>query len=117
MRSGRLSRRKGLLGQLIHLKPVITIDPDGKVAEAAKAIGRTQVVRKTVQLSKTFADTVQNPQFNIGHVLAPKTAQNHKLQLQRHFAYVNPWITEASPALGLHTGIGSSAIAVMGDPV
>jgi hypothetical protein len=25
-------------------------------------------------------------------------------------------IVEASPALGLHTGIGSIAVAVMGDP-
>jgi len=117
IRSGRLNRTKGLLGTLLNLKPVLTINPEGKVTEAAKVIGSKRVFQKTLELADQFAMTVRNPRFGIVHVLNVPMAEWYAGELKKRFKVQDTFITDASPALGVHTGIGSVAIAVLGDPI
>jgi len=63
-----------------------------------------------------FAKTVKNPRFGIVHISAPELAKWYSSKI--HSQFVNSpkvIITEASPALSLHIGIGGVAIAVLGD--
>ncbi|MEA2021864.1 MAG: DegV family protein [Candidatus Caldatribacteriota bacterium] len=115
MKSGRLSRTKGLLGTIINLKPVISIDDNGYIIEAAKTIGQKRVVRKTLDLAVKFAKSVKNPRFGIAHVSAPELAQWYSGKIQTFFNSSKIIITEASPALSVHIGIGGAVIAVLGD--
>ncbi len=117
IRSGRLNRTKGLLGTLLNLKPVLSINPNGKVAEAAKVIGSKRGFQKTLELADQFAMTIRNPRFGIVHVLNAPMAKWYSNELRRRFKVEEIFITDASPALGVHTGIGSVAIAVLGDPM
>jgi DegV family protein with EDD domain len=115
MKSGRLSRTKGFLGTMIHLKPVISIDDNGYIVEAAKTIGRKRLVHKTLDLAIEFAKSVKNPRFGIAHVSAPELAQWYCEKIQTFFNSSKVIITEASPALSVHVGIGGAVIAVLGD--
>jgi len=69
MRSGRLNKTKGLLGTLLNLKPILTVNSDGNIVEAAKVIGQKRVVHKTLDLAIKFAKSVKNPRFGITHWL------------------------------------------------
>ena len=115
MKSGRLSRTKGFLGTMIHLKPVISIDDNGYIVEAAKTIGKKRLVHKTLDLAIEFAKSVKNPRFGIAHVSAPELAQWYCEKIQTFFNSSKVIITEASPALSVHVGIGGAVIAVLGD--
>ncbi len=115
MKSGRLSRTKGFLGTMIHLKPVISIDDNGYIVEAAKTIGKKRLVHKTLDLAIEFAKSVKNPRFGIAHVSAPELAQWYCGKIQTFFNSSKVIITEASPALSVHVGIGGAVIAVLGD--
>ncbi|MCK5767352.1 MAG: DegV family EDD domain-containing protein, partial [Candidatus Atribacteria bacterium] len=115
MKSGRLSRAKGLLGTMIHLKPVISIDDNGYIIEAAKTIGQKRVVHKTLDLAIEFAKSVKNPRFGIAHVSAPELAQWYCGKIKIFFNSSKVIIGEASPALSVHIGIGGAVIAVLGD--
>lgn len=115
VRSGRLTRTKGIIGALLNLKPVITINPEGRIEEAAKVIGHKKVVRKTLELAVEFAKSVKNPRFGVAHVLASGRAQWYRDQIRSCFSGAEIMIMEASPALGVHVGIGGAAIAVLGD--
>lgn len=117
MRSGRLHKAKGILGTLLNLKPVLTLDSQGRVVEAAKVIGRTRVYQRTLELADQFAMSVRNPRFSIVHVMNLPMAEWYREELKKRFKVDEIMITEASPALGVHTGIGSVAIAVLGDPM
>ena len=115
MRSGRLNKTKGLLGTLLNLKPIMTVNPDGYIIEAAKVIGQKKVVHKTLDLALNFAKSVKNPRFGIVHVLAPELAQWYYHKIRIVFNPSKIIIAEASPALSVHIGIGGAAIAVLGD--
>jgi len=115
MRSGRLNKTKGLLGTLFNLKPILTINSDGNIVEAAKVIGQKRVIHKTVDLAIQFAKRVKNPRFAITHVAAPELAQWYSDKIRTIFNSSKVMIAEASPALSVHIGIGGAAIAVLGD--
>jgi len=115
IRSGRLSKTKGLLGTLLNLKPILTVNSDGNIVEAAKVIGQKRVVHKTLDLAIKFAKSVKNPRFGITHVSAPELAQWYGYKIRNVFNSSKVIITEASPALSVHIGIGGAAIAVLGD--
>lgn len=115
MRSGRLNITKGILGTLLNLKPVLTVNSDGNIVETAKVIGQKRVIRKTADLAIQFAKRVKNPRFAITHVAAPELAGWYSDQILTIFNASKIMIAEASPALSIHIGIGGAAIAVLGD--
>jgi hypothetical protein len=115
IRSGRLNKTKGFVGTLLNLKPVLTIDSQGYITEAAKVIGQNRVIRKTLDLAIKYAKNVKNPRFGIAHVAVPQLAQWYSNEIRNHFNSSEIIIAEASPALSLHIGIGGVAIAVSGD--
>jgi len=115
MRSGRLNKTKGFLGTLFNLKPILTINTDGNIVEAAKVIGQKRVIYKTVDLAIQFAKKVKNPRFSIAHVAAPELAQWYSDKIRAIFHSSKVMIAEASPALSIHIGIGGAAIGVLGD--
>ncbi len=114
MRSGRLNKTKGFLGTLLNLKPIMTVNSDGYIIEAAKVIGQKKVANKTLDLAIKFAKSVKNPRFGIAHVAAPELAQWYCHKIRIVFNPSEVIITEASPALSVHIGIGGAAIAVLG---
>jgi len=115
IRSGRLNKTKGFVGTLLNLKPVLTIDSQGCITEAAKVIGQNRVIRKTLDMAIKYAKKVKNPYFGIAHVTAPELAEWYSNEIRTHFNSSEIMIAEASPALSLHIGIGGVAIAVSGD--
>jgi len=115
MRSGRLNKTKGFLATLLNLKPILTVNSDGYIVEAAKVIGQNRVIHKTVDLAIQFAKSVKNPRFGITHVAAPELAQWYGYKIRNVFNSSKVIIAEASPALSVHIGIGGAAIAVLGD--
>jgi DegV family protein with EDD domain len=115
MRSGRLNKTKGFLGTLLNLKPILTVNSNGNIVEAAKVLGEKRVIHKTVDLAIQFAKRVKNPRFAITHVAAPELAEWYSDKIRTIFHSSKVMISEASPALSVHIGIGGAAIAVLGD--
>ena len=115
MRSGRLNKTKGFLGTLLNLKPILTVNSDGNIVEAAKVIGQKRVIHKTLDLALKFAKSVKDPRFGIAHVSAPELAQWYCDKILTVFNSSKVMIVEASPALSVHIGISGAAIAVLGD--
>lgn len=115
IRSGRVTKLKGALGTTLNVKPVIQLNSKGEVLEVAKVVGKQNVIQKTLQLAQRYAARLKNPRFAVVHVLAREKAEYFRQQLQTQFAAPDILLTEASPALGVHTGIGSVAIAIIGE--
>jgi len=117
VRSGRVHKTKGLLATLLQIKPVIGISAEGKAVEVAKVIGRKRVEEKTLELALQYAYRISRPRFSIVHMLAPELGRSFQQAILKRFPQAEIPVLEASPALGLHAGIGSAGIAVLGDPI
>ncbi|MFO7729282.1 MAG: DegV family protein [Spirochaetia bacterium] len=112
MRSGRLGRTKGFIAQLLKLRPLLTLDSQGKVVKAAMTRGPEAGKEKLVALLQRRLGKGAAGDFAIAHVENPGTAIWFKEQIERYFKPPREvFILDASPALALHTGFGTSAVA------
>jgi len=116
MRSGRLTKSRGLLATLMNVKPIISLDSEGRIIEAGRVIGLKRLWKKTVGLSIQYAEQVVDPRIQIAHALNEERAEWFRDRIRNFFPGKDIPIVEASPALGLHAGIGSIAVAILGDP-
>jgi DAK2 domain fusion protein YloV len=117
VRSGRVRKTQGFLGTLLQIKPLVTINDEGRVVEIAKVIGRKRIGEKAVELALGYARRLLNPRFIIVHMLANAQADALRRMIQQEYSDFEIPVLDASPALGLHVGIGAAAIAVLGDPL
>jgi len=115
VRGGRVSKPKWFLTKMLNIKPVLTFDKDGRVQAAGKAFGDKAVMKKTLQLVRKKANKYSKVKFMVAHANAYNKAVWYVEQLKNMFD-INEEIpiVDAAPALGVHAGPGTAAIALLG---
>jgi len=112
VRGGRLSPTQGRISNLLHLRPILTVE-DGSIGLAAKAIGVRNARRRTVAMAVREARAMAQPVFALSHTDVPVLAAAVESELRRRFPESEFFRSDAAPALGSHAGVGGLAIAVM----
>lgn len=110
-RGGRIGAVASMLGQFLHLKPIISVDQDGKYFTFCKAKGRRKSIEKLIQ---NVEDKVKDHQIRLA-VLNGGSGSEFDALVQRLKDLPNIKdfvISEISPALGVHTGPGLLAICI-----
>lgn len=115
IRGGRVSRTRGLLGKVLNLKPILTIDAEGRAQVAAKSLGVKSAMKKTMQLVCNAAMGKRNLKFAVGHANAPEVADWYVEQIKKQFEVKDVMIVNVSPALGAHVGPGAAGVAFLGE--
>jgi DegV family protein with EDD domain len=115
VRSGRVSPLKGFLAKILNLKPIITIDSEGRAASFGKSFSRNRNMKKIVQLIRDFSEKDSIWNYAIVHVKCLARAQIYAEKLTGILKKEPLYIEDVSPAIGVHTGIGALGVAVMFD--
>ena len=76
-KSGRISAAAAVMGELMGIRPIITLI-DGKTKVEAKVRGDDKVVPAMVELCKQRSEGVENFDYMIGHTNIPQTADLEK---------------------------------------
>ncbi len=113
VRGGRLNRSRGILANILNLRPIISISPEGKTKKVATTKPGLPSQKKVMELVVEEAAKMQNPQFSITHVESPGTAEWYRQEIKEIFDKDEIIVMPASPALGAHAGPGAAAVAVM----
>lgn len=117
LRSGRLSKAKGLTASLLGLRPLLTLDAGGKVVKAAMVRGVEAGRAKIIAMLRARLGDGAQADFAIGHVDAADTAVWFRDQIRRYFTPQREvFMQHASPALATHTGFGTVAVAYINPP-
>ncbi len=103
-RGGRIGAVSASLGQILDLKPIITLDTGGKYYTHVKARGRKKSVTEIYRLAKKALDegahemaVMHGGALEEGKELLNRIQAETKLPLR---------LAQISPALGVHTGPG-----------
>ncbi len=99
-RGGRLSRTAAAVGNLAHLKPVVTVDADGAVAVVAKCLGRQKAV---ATLCKKLADAQVDTAYPVTTIYT-YGQDNVALLEQKLGDKVTGGRVQAGAAIGVHVG-------------
>jgi DegV family protein with EDD domain len=104
-KGGRIGKVEGTVGDMLHIKPIISINEDGIYYTLAKIRGRKNSVQKMIDLLK---DKYKNKSINLGisHGLALDEAESLLNRLRSALNVKKDCIVQISPVLGMHTGPG-----------
>ncbi|PKM49778.1 MAG: fatty acid-binding protein DegV [Firmicutes bacterium HGW-Firmicutes-7] len=104
-KGGRIGKVEGTVGELLDIKPIIGIDDEGAYYTINKARGRKKSIQKIKELIDTnFKDKTIN--IAIIHGGAEEEAKSLMEHVKNLYSIKESFITQISPALGVHTGPG-----------
>jgi hypothetical protein len=111
VKNGRVSKVTGLIGKLMNLKPVISLDEEGGGIIAEKALSIKSNEKKILKLLK------QRPikEYSIVHALAPERARAFTEKVKAIAGKDPAYTTTISPIISMNSGIGAIAVSVTFD--
>jgi len=113
VRGGRVSPLKGLVGKLLNMKPIISLDEDGKGVAYGKSFSRQGNMEKIKQMVVDFAEKGPLWNYAIVHAKALDRAEVYAADLEKLLGKAPAYIQEISPVVGAHNGIGVVGIGIM----
>ena len=110
-KGGRIGKVKGTLGQMLNLKPIITVNEEGVYTTHAKVRGRRKSVER---LFETIKEHLARPMHNVAvcHGAALEEAQELIERIKRHGNVGEVLMGHVSPVIGVHTGPGTLGFVV-----
>jgi len=113
VRGGRISPMKGLIARLLNLKPIITIDQNGKGLPFGKSFGRKGNMKKILRMIGQMAAEKKVWRYAIVHAQNLPRAQAYAQKLEESLGRPPAYIMDVSPVVGVHNGIGVVGVALM----
>ncbi|MCF8364272.1 MAG: DegV family EDD domain-containing protein [Bacteroidales bacterium] len=113
VKSGRVNPVKGFIGKLLHVKPVVIVDKEGKT----DLVGKPRSEKSSMKLTmKLINNTLKNKKlwgYSISHANNEATANWYISQMKELTGLEPRFVNIASPVLGANAGPGSVAVSLM----
>ena len=111
LRSGRVSRGKAWLAGMLDVKPILSLDPDGRVVPVDRVRGRDQLVPRVLALlARRLTPRPAAVRFGVVHTGASGVAERVREALVAVYRPRDCFVTLATGVLGAHVGAGAWAI-------
>ena len=113
VRSGRLGKISGLAGKIMNLKPVVSLDKNGKGMIEGKAFSEKANTRIIMDILRKTDAEKGITRYAIGHANDPKRAQEFRESCVKILGKEPEYIMNISPIVGMSAGVGSVAVSYM----
>ncbi|HEY7612797.1 MAG TPA: DegV family protein [Gemmatimonadales bacterium] len=111
LRSGRVSRGKAWLAGMLDVKPILSLDPSGRVIPLDRVRGREQVVPRVLALlDRRLTPRPKVIRFGVAHAEAPEMAERVRNALVAAYRPRDCFVTLATGVLATHVGPGAWAV-------
>jgi DegV family protein with EDD domain len=111
IRSGRVSRGRAWVGNMLDVKPILSLDGEGRVVPVDRVRGREAVFRRVL----TLLDARLTPRpavvrFGVVHAEAAEVAERVRAALIAAYRPRDCFVALATGVLGTHVGPGAWAV-------
>ena len=106
---GRIGKAKHLVGSLLNIKPLISME-DGVIVPVGQARSRTRAYQMMVDKIEAVVGTRGKIKIAYVHAAALEEAEKIKAIVEVRLICAESIIAELSPALGVHTGLGTAGV-------
>lgn len=108
-KGGRIGKAAALIGSLLNIKPILSIDNDGEVASVDKVRGHKKALGRILEMLKQeFGGKPIH--VTIGHANSLSGADELNELIRSHFEVVSMSYMEIGPVIGAHVGAGTTAV-------
>lgn len=113
-RGGRISSTAAMVGIVLHIKPILTLNNEGKVIPVVKVRGRKNSINK---LAEYVFEKIEKPEeeiITICHGDAEEEAKKLKEIILKEIKVKDVIINYVGPVVGTHGGPGALAVFFIG---
>ena len=111
LRSGRVGRAKAWLGGLLDLKPILSLDDEGRVIKAGTARGTDGLLEQVLLLLEERLSGAKRYRFGVAHFAVPDVAAALVRELEARFDAIEILAGPTTASMAVHTGPGAWAVA------
>ncbi len=115
VRGGRVKPLTGLVASILNLKPIVSLDKEGKAQAFGKSFSRSGNMRKIVAMIKEELKHKHLWEYAIVHADASDRAYKYAELLTTATGKKPAYIMSLSPVVGVHNGNGTVGIGVSYD--
>ncbi|MGD2088678.1 MAG: DegV family protein [Candidatus Aminicenantes bacterium] len=115
VKGGRVSPMKGWLANVLNLKPIVSVDADGKSVLYDKAFSQKGNMKKVMKITQGKMRNNTLWKYSILHAHDPEEAAWFAVKLTQLLGKKPDFIIDISPAVGLSAGHGAVAVSLMLD--
>jgi DegV family protein with EDD domain len=106
---GRIGKAKHLMGTLLNIKPLIGME-DGIIVPLGSARSRKRAYRKMADMVEAAVGRIGKIKIAYVHAAAQEETEKLKAMIETRLTCVESLVAELSPALGVHTGPGTTGV-------
>ena len=108
LRSGRVTRVQAWLGGLLHMKPILSLDREGRIAAAGRVRGQAALVPRLFRLlDAALPGERQRLRMAVAHADAPELAEQVRRALAERYRPLDLMVSPVTGVLAAHTGPGA----------
>ncbi|MFA9397095.1 MAG: DegV family protein [Clostridiaceae bacterium] len=111
---GRISSTAAYIGIVLHIKPLLTLNKEGKILACLKVKGRKKTINKLVEIVKEKIINSEEQTIAICHGESLKDALKLKEALLKEVNVREVLINEIGPVVGTHGGPGALGVFFFG---
>ena len=115
-KGGRISKTTAIVGSIVKIKPLLTLDKEGKITSAGSARGRKKAYSALIDgiIEKSGGISYGSTPICIMHGDCFSDAQHLAQLLKERIGSTNVIINDVSPSIGTHAGPGVIGICYWG---
>ena len=106
---GRVSAASAAMGTVLHIKPLLHVDEQGKLAVMEKPRGRKKAVNMQLKRMEQGWMPEMGKSVLIGHGDCPEDARKLHQAVSMRFPEAEIYVADIGPVIGAHTGPGMLA--------
>lgn len=108
-KGGRIGKASAMVGSLLNIKPILSIDESGSVIPVDKVRGQKKAMSRIVELLKQDLGG-QKLRVAVAHANALETVNQLVEMIREQFEIEALTYTEIGPVIGTHAGPGTIAV-------
>jgi DegV family protein with EDD domain len=108
LRSGRVSRVQAWLGGLLDMKPILSLDREGRAVAAARVRGQAALLPRLFRLlDAAIPDSRQRLRLGVAHADVPAIADRVRQALAERYRPLEVMVAPVTGVLAAHAGPGA----------
>ncbi|UNK20254.1 DegV family protein [Paenibacillus sp. N3/727] len=108
-KGGRIGKASAVLGTLLNIKPILSIDDEGIIFSVEKVRGRKKATARMIELFQNDLAGVTNIKVAVGTTADPASVDDFLKQLSAVFTVKETVLSDIGPVVGSHVGPGTIA--------
>lgn len=113
VKGGRVSPLKGFAAQVLNLKPIVSVDEEGKSILYGKAFSEKANLRKIVEMAVQEHERSPLRYYAVGHTGCPEKAADVAREMQTRVGFPPVYVDEISAVIALNAGPGAVSVVTM----